>query len=397
MTAPASGTAPAGPPAAGELPPLVEPGPELDAEELARFARHVTLPGFGSLAQRRLRAARVLVVGAGGLGSPVIAYLAAAGVGVVGIVDDDVVETSNLQRQVVHGVADVGRPKVDSAADAVARLHPGTEVVRHRERLTDASADALLAGYHLVVDGADNFATRYAVADACERAGTPEVFGSLLRFDAQVGVFWPGRGATYRDVFPHPPPPGSVASCAEAGVLGALCGAVGSLMAVEALKLLTGVGRPLVGRLLVLDALSMSWRSVGVRPRPAGAPAPARPVPAPAAEEPLPDAALVTPDDLAGLLAEGSVTLVDVRSAAEREVDVLVTADGAAPAVHRPLEELLADPGDLPPGPVVIHCRSGARSETALRAVLATGRSDAGHLVGGLLAWQRGTGRNLGR
>ena len=358
--------------------PLVEPGPELTAAERARYARHLLLPGFGSDAQRRLRAARVAVVGAGGLGSPVLAYLAAAGVGELVVIDDDVVETSNLQRQVLHGVASLDRPKVDSAAEAVARIDPSVRVVRHRERLTDATADRLLAGADLVVDGADNFATRYAVADACTRLGVPEVFGSVLRFDAQVGVFWAGRGATYRDVFPAPPPAGSVASCAEAGVLGALCGVVGSVMAVEAVKLLAGVGEPLVGRLLVLDALAMTWRTVRVR-----AGDPAAPVVAVAPEpEPLPADAVVTAPQLARLLAEDAVLLVDLRTDAEREVAVL---PGAVPV---PLDDVLAGTADLPADRrVVLHCRSGARSERAVRALRAGGHPDAAHLDGGLLAW----------
>ena len=358
--------------------PLVEPGPELTAAERARYARHLLLPGFGPDAQRRLRAARVAVVGAGGLGSPVLAYLAAAGVGELVVIDDDVVEASNLQRQVLHGVASLDRPKVDSAAEAVARIDPSVRVVRHRERLTDATADRLLAGVDLVVDGADNFATRYAVADACTRLGVPEVFGSVLRFDAQVGVFWAGRGATYRDVFPVPPPAGSVASCAEAGVLGALCGVVGSVMAVEAVKLLTGVGEPLVGRLLVLDALAMSWRTVRVR-----AGDPSAPVVAAAPEpEPLPADAVVTAPELARLLADGAVLLVDVRTGAEREVSVLPGS------VAVPLDDVLAGTADLPADRrVVLHCRSGARSERAVRALRAAGHPDAAHLQGGLLAW----------
>ncbi|MBC3761467.1 ThiF family adenylyltransferase [Quadrisphaera oryzae] len=364
--------------------PLVEPGPPLTPEERQRWSRHLLLPSVGELGQRRLRAARVGVVGAGGLGSPVLAYLAAAGVGELVVVDDDDVETSNLQRQVLHGAADVGRPKVDSAADALARQAPWTSVVRAPERLTADNAARLLAGCHLVVDGADNFATRYAVADACEQLGVPEVFGSLLQHDAQVAVFWPGHpsGAPgYRDLFPAPPPPGSVASCAEAGVLGALCGVVGSVMAVEAVKLLVGAGEPLLGRLLVLDAMAMSWRTVGVRTGPAGAARAA--VPQPRAEEPLPADAEVTPRELAEALAGGvDVVLVDVRTEAERQL-------GALPgAVHVPLEDAVA--GVLPPlrpGRVVVHCRSGARSERAVRALRAAGRTEVAHLRGGLLAW----------
>ncbi|TNM68554.1 adenylyltransferase/sulfurtransferase MoeZ [Streptomyces sp. NP160] len=362
--------------------PLVEPGPPLTPEERQRWSRHLLLPSVGELGQRRLRAARVGVVGAGGLGSPVLAYLAAAGVGELVVVDDDDVEASNLQRQVLHGAADVGRPKVDSAADALARQAPWTHVVRAPERLTADSATRLLAGCHLVVDGADNFATRYAVADACEELGVPEVFGSLLQHDAQVAVFWPssagGTGPGYRDLFPAPPPPGSVASCAEAGVLGALCGVVGSVMAVEAVKLLVGAGEPLLGRLLVLDALSMSWRTVRIR---AGAARAA--VPQPRVEEPLPADAELSPRQLAEALAGGvDVVLVDVRTEAERSLGAL---PGSVPV---PLEDAVAGVlPPLPPGRVVVHCRSGARSERAVRALRAAGHVEVGHLRGGLLAW----------
>ncbi len=365
--------------------PLVEPGPPLTPQERQRWSRHLLLPSVGELGQRRLRAARVAVVGAGGLGSPVLAYLAAAGVGELVVVDDDDVEASNLQRQVLHGADDVGRPKVDSAADALARQAPWTRVVRVPERLTAANAASLLAGCHLVVDGADNFATRYAVADACEELGVPEVFGSLLQHDAQVTALWPAAGGPgYRDLFPAPPPPGSVASCAEAGVLGALCGVVGSVMAVEAVKLLVGAGEPLVGRLLVLDAMAMSWRTVRVRgAAPDGADGPRREVPQPRAEEPLPADAEVTAVQLAQALASGDgVVLVDVRTDAERSLGSL---PGSAAV---PLEDAVA--GALPPlprGRVVVLCRSGARSERAVRALRAAGRTDVVHLRGGLLAW----------
>lgn len=364
--------------------PLVEPGPPLTAEERQRWSRHLLLPSVGELGQRRLRAARVGVVGAGGLGSPVLAYLAAAGVGELVVVDDDDVEASNLQRQVLHDADGLGRPKVDSAADALARQAPWTRVVRAPHRLTAANAAELLAGCHLVVDGADNFATRYAVADACEQLGVPEVFGSLLQHDAQVAVFWPpaagGPGPGYRDLFPDPPPPGSVASCAEAGVLGALCGVVGSVMAVEAVKLLVGAGEPLLGRLLVLDALAMSWRTVRVR---GGAEPTRAAVPQPRTEEPLPAGAEVTARELAAALASGvDVVLVDVRTDAERSLGAL---PGSVPV---PLEDAVAGVlPSLPPGRVVVHCRSGARSERVVRALRSAGHTEVAHLRGGLLAW----------
>ncbi len=375
--------------------PLVEPGPPLTRTERARYARHLLLPELGELGQRRLRAARVCVVGAGGLGAPVLQYLAAAGVGRLGVVDDDVVDLSNLQRQVVHGQADVGRRKVDSAADAVRALDPGVEVVTHAVRLTEANAD-LLAGYDVVVDGTDNFATRYLVNDACVRLGLPEVWGSVLRFDAQVAVFW-GRPPTgipavqLRDLFPEPPPEGSVPSCAVAGVLGALCGQVGSLMATEVVKLVTGVGRPMLGRVAVLDALAGTWREVPLRPRVAERPehgdvppahrAPVGPAspPAPDPRAPVPE---MTPGELAGLAAAGAVTLLDVREPAERQI---VTIPGAQLAI--PLGELPARLDEVPAGrPVVVYCRSGARSATATR-LLRTAGLDAVNLAGGVLRW----------
>ncbi len=251
------------------VPPLVEPGPELDLDQIARWSRHLLVPELGEIGQRRLRAARVCVVGAGGLGSPVLLYLAAAGVGRIGVVDSDVVELSNLQRQVLHGSDDLGTPKTASAAGRLRSLDPGVEVVEHRVRLEPGNVD-LLADYDLVVDGTDNFETRYLVNDACVRLGLPEVWGSVLRFDAQVSVFWgrPPLGVPavhLRDLFPEPPAPGEVPSCAEAGVLGALCGQVGALMAIEAIKLITGVGRPLLGRVLVGHALTATWTEIPLR------------------------------------------------------------------------------------------------------------------------------------
>ncbi|WP_225754657.1 ThiF family adenylyltransferase [Actinotalea sp. Marseille-Q4924] len=388
MTSPGSASAPS-------VPALVEPGPPLTAAQRERWSRHLLLPQLGESAQRRLRNARVCVVGAGGLGAPVLLYLAAAGVGRLGVVDDDVVEASNLQRQVLHGVADVGRPKVDSAADAVRALDPDVEVVTHRLRLEAGTVD-LLADYDLVVDGTDNFPTRYLVNDACVRLGVPEVWGSVFRFDAQVAVFWgsppAGSGVTpvqLRDLFPSPPPPGSVPSCAEGGVLGAMCGQVGSVMATEAVKLLTGVGRPLLGRVLVMDALAARWTEVPLvaAARPPGTPAHAGAPPERAAPEPV--VPVVTARELADRLTardDGGpgLQLVDVRQPGERAIVAIPGADAV------PLAGILDGSGrglvrrDVP---VVLHCRSGVRSEQAARALLAAGWSDVAHLEGGVLAW----------
>ncbi|PSC04037.1 adenylyltransferase [Alsobacter soli] len=241
----------------------------LAGEELERYARHVVLREVGGPGQAKIRAARVLVIGAGGLGAPVIQYLAAAGVGVIGIVDDDVVSLSNLQRQVIHGTPDLGRPKVESAADAVGRLNPHVRIEQHATRITTQNAAALVAAYDLVVDGSDNFDTRYAVSDACFRAGRPLVTGALGTFDASLTTIRAHeRGPdgtpnpTYRCLFPAPPPPGAIPACAEAGVLGALAGVVGSLMALEILREIVGFGEGLVGRLLMIDARGMRFETL---------------------------------------------------------------------------------------------------------------------------------------
>ncbi|UFU07236.1 ThiF family adenylyltransferase [Ruania halotolerans] len=265
------------------LPPLVEPGPALSRAETDRLSRHILLPQLGELGQRRLRNATIAVIGAGGLGSPALMYLAAAGIGTLRIIDHDVVERSNLHRQIAHGVSDLGRPKVDSAAATLWELAPDLTVDKRPERLTAENADALLRGADVVLDGTDTFATRYVVDDACARLGLPVVWGSVLQFDAQVSVFWsappPGRDPVrLRTLFPNEPAPGSVPSCAEAGVLGALCGQVGAVMAHEAIKLIAGIGEPLLGRVLVLDALNARWTELPLRsgpdaPRPAGSPA----------------------------------------------------------------------------------------------------------------------------
>jgi len=246
----------------------------LTDEELERYARHIVLPEIGGAGQQKLKRARVLVIGAGGLGAPVLAYLAAAGVGTLGIVDDDAVSLSNLQRQVIHGTADIGKPKGESAAEAIARINPHVKVELHAFRLTAENAPALVAGYDLVVDGSDNFATRYAVADACEWEKRPLVHAAVGRFDGSVTVLKPWetdaegrRNPSYRDLFPQEPPAGLVPSCAAAGIVGALVGVIGTLQAMEAIKLIAGIGEPLVGRLLLYDALAASFETIRYRAR----------------------------------------------------------------------------------------------------------------------------------
>jgi sulfur-carrier protein adenylyltransferase/sulfurtransferase len=392
---------------------IVEPAAELTDEQVARGSRHLLLPGIGLAGQRRLRSARVCVLGAGGLGAPVLQYLAAAGVGTIGIVDDDEVDLSNLQRQVVHGSSDVGRSKVDSARDTVLELDPSIVVVPHAVRLTKANAREVLSGYDVVVDGTDNFPTRYLVSDAAAELGVPVVWGSVLRFDAQVSVFWsaaPGGGVTLRDLFPREPGPDEVPSCAEAGVLGALCGQVGSLMATEAVKLICGVGDPLIGRVLVLDALRARWTEIPLVPARASSGHPVRQSDASASER----AGAVTSDWRGGQPAEGGlgsagpvtvpqvradelaarladpddlVVLVDVREPYE------IAASAIPGSVAVPLPSILDGSalrrGALSglTGPVVVHCHTGARSQAAAEVLRAAG-VDASNLTGGIVAWQ---------
>jgi adenylyltransferase/sulfurtransferase len=392
------------------IPPLVALAAELTAEERARYARHILLPQVGLEGQRRLKNARVLVVGAGGLGSPALMYLAAAGVGTIGVVDDDVVDASNLQRQVVHGVDDVGRPKTESAAETVARINPLVTVVRHDLRLDSSNAMEVLADYDVVLDGADNFPTRYLVNDACVLLGLPHVWGSIYRFDGQVSVWFAGYGPCYRCVFPDPPPPDAVPSCATGGVLGVLCAAVGSVQVSEVIKLVVGQGDPLVGRLLVHDSLRQTWDSLTVRANPdcpvcGEAPTvtslvdyeqfcgmPGAPVPAPVAVGAVPDTFTeVTATELATMLAarergEREFELVDVREPGEREV---VSIPGAR-AIHldRFREGTAAE--ELPRGiPVVLMCKSGVRSGEAAALLAGAGRGDVANLTGGVLAWVR--------
>ena len=392
----------------------MRPVVELDDEQRARGARHLLLPGFGLDGQRRLRSARVCVLGAGGLGAPVLQYLAAAGVGTLGIVDDDEVDLSNLQRQVIHGSSDLGRRKVDSARDTVLELDPSIVVHRHDLRLTSENAPDVLGGYDVVVDGTDNFPTRYLVADTAAELGIPVVWGSVLRFDAQVSVF--ADGCTLRDLFPREPGPDEVPSCAQAGVLGALCGQVGSLMATEVVKLVCGLGEPLIGRVLVLDALAARWREVPFASRGARrAEACDAPAPAPASgpdaharatgsgsdalapasgsgpDVPArvsssgPDVPEVSPDELAVRLADpaDAVVVVDVREPYEIAA---APFPGAAPV---PLLAVLDGSAvrDWPHGrDVVVVCHLGARSRAAAQVLRAAG-IDAANLAGGIVAW----------
>ncbi|PFG36771.1 molybdopterin/thiamine biosynthesis adenylyltransferase [Flavimobilis soli] len=312
------------------LAPLVAVGPPLTPDDVERFSRHLLLAGFGEEAQRRVRNARVCVLGAGGLGSPAISYLVAAGVGTLGVVDDDVVALSNLQRQVLHRTEDVGTPKTRSAARAARALDPSVDVVLHEVRLTEANADEILRDYDVVLDGTDSFDTRYLVSDACARLGLPVVWASVLQMDAQVSVFWADapddRGLTLRDLFPEPPAPGTVPSCSQAGVLGAMCGQVGSLMATEAIKLVAGIGDVLLGRVLVIDALRSRWTEVPLLPAAPRLPA-APPLPA---ARPMPDGVGSEPGVGAGSRHTVGASAGRAANAAPRRAEVVAPGQSTA-------------------------------------------------------------------
>ncbi len=368
--------------------------PSLDREEIHRYSRHLLLPEVGLEGQRQFKAARVLVVGAGGLGSPAALYLAAAGVGTLGLVDFDVVDLTNLQRQILHGTRDVGRSKLESARERIGDLNPHVRVECFETRLTSANALQIAAGFDIVVDGTDNFATRYLVNDTCVLLGRPNVYGSIFRFEGQASVFATADGPCYRCLYPEPPPPGLVPSCAEGGVLGVLPGLIGSIQATETLKLILGRGTSLVGRLLLVDALNVRIRSVNVRRNP-GCPAcgtreirelidydqfcGAQPTTDGAAGQ-VPE---IAPRELLARLAAGeSVTVLDVREAYERAI---ASIDGSR---HIPLGALEQAMGTLDPGTeIVVYCQSGIRSADAVRRLRAAGFTRVWNLVGGINRW----------
>ncbi len=366
--------------------------PPLNAEERRRYGRHLILPEVGEAGQRRLKQARVLLVGAGGLGSPAALYLAAAGVGHLGVVDLDAVEASNLQRQVLHGTRDVGRPKVDSARDRLADLNPNVRVETHPVRLDRSNALELVRAHDLVVDGTDNFATRYLVNDACVLAGRPNVYASIFRFEGQASIFATAHGPCYRCLHPEPPPPGLVPSCAEGGVLGVLPGLLGLIQATEAVKLLLGIGEPLIGRLLLVDALGMRFQSLALKRDPRCPACGTRTLrqlddyealcagPAAARSQGF---AEYTPAELAARLASGPpCELVDVR---ERNEWAISRLRGARLA---PLSELDAHLPDLPRDrDLVLYCGVGVRSARAASRLLEAGFTRVGHLAGGITRW----------
>ena len=377
------------------LPPLVEPAAELTRDEVSRYSRHLIIPDLGVVGQKRLKNARVLVIGAGGLGSPTLLYLAAAGVGTIGVVEFDVVDESNLQRQIIHGQSDIGRSKAQSARDSILELNPLVTVRLHEMRLQPDNAVELFGQYDLIIDGTDNFATRYLVNDAAVLAHKPYVWGSIYRFAGQVSVFWEdapdGLGLNYRDLYPEPPPPGMVPSCAEGGVLGILCASIASVMGTEAIKLITGIGEPLLGRLMIYDALEMSYRTIRIRKDPetpeitglidyeafCG-------VPSDKAAEAAQDSTL-TPLELRDLLESGTkVALIDVREPVEWDINHISGAELIPKSAIESGDGLARLPQDRIP---VLYCKTGVRSAEALAVLKKAGFPDALHLRGGIVAW----------
>ena len=379
------------------LSPLVEPAAELTKEEVERYSRHLIIPDVGMAGQKRLKNAKVLVIGAGGLGSPALLYLAAAGVGTLGIVEFDEVDESNLQRQIIHGTSDIGRPKGESARDSIREINPLVEVRLHNLRLDSSNALDVFRHYDLILDGTDNFATRYLVNDTAVLLGKPYVWGSIFRFEGQASVFWEdapnGQGLNYRDLYPEPPPAGMVPSCAEGGVLGVLCASIGSIMVNEAIKLIVGIGEPLLGRLMVYDALEMSYRTITIRKDPES-----KPIIelidyeafCGAVSDDAQQAAAgstITATELKEMIDSGKdFALIDVREPNEYEI---VSIPGATLV---PKDRILSGAAlaELPQDkPLVLHCKSGQRSAEALAALHKAGFRDAVHVGGGVLAWAK--------
>jgi adenylyltransferase/sulfurtransferase len=376
--------------------------PDLSRDEIARYARHLILPDVGVEGQKRLKAARVLLIGAGGLGSPLALYLAAAGVGHLGLVDFDVVDVTNLQRQILHGTRDIGRKKVESARDHIADINPHVDLTTYDAALTSQNALGIIEHYDVVVDGTDNFPTRYLVNDACVMLGKPNVYGSVFRFEGQASVFSAKDGPCYRCLFPEPPPPGMVPSCAEGGVLGVLPGLIGMIQATEAIKLILGIGEPLIGRLLLVDALGAQFRTVKIR-RNAACPAcgtreikklidyeefcgvktedgrPKTEDGGRKTEEAMPE---ITPVELAERLKAGDVELIDVREPNEWDIARIPGARLIPLGTFKDAIPSLDHTRDI-----VVHCRSGLRSGTAVRQLQAAGFTRVKNLAGGILRW----------
>jgi molybdopterin/thiamine biosynthesis adenylyltransferase/rhodanese-related sulfurtransferase len=376
--------------------PLIAEPAELTNDEIRRYSRHLIMPQVGMAGQGRLKAAKVLVVGTGGLGSPVAMYLAAAGVGTIGLVDYDVVDESNLHRQVIHGTKDIGKRKTESARETILDINPGVEVVIHETLLRSENALEIIEPYDVVIDGTDNFPTRYLVNDACAILGKPNVYGSIFRFEGQLAVFYEKEGPQYRDLFPEPPPPGMVPSCAEGGVFGVLCATIGAGQVTEAIKLITGIGTPLIGVMKLYDALENEWRTIKVRKDPDGAPITELIdyeafCGAPANDHVLLDGEAtddrdfdvqLTPEEFEKV--RDRVTLVDVRDPHEYEISRI---EGSTLI---PLGELASRMHELDSADdIVLQCKTGRRSMEALEILRGAGFGKLRNLRGGINAYAR--------
>ena len=377
--------------------PTMTPLPELTTDDLSRYSRHLILPEVGMEGQRKLKAARVLCVGTGGLGSPLALYLAAAGIGTLGLVDFDVVDASNLQRQIIHSTRDIGRKKLDSAAEKLSALNPALNIVKHETMLSSANALEILKDYDIVADGTDNFPTRYLVNDACVLLGKPNAYGSIFRFEGQASVFSTKEGPCYRCLYPEPPPPGLVPSCAEGGVLGILPGLVGVIQATEVIKLILGKGNPLIGRLLLVDALGMRFRELKLRKNPECPVCGDNPtvteltdyqhfcgiVPETKEEKAVKNGIpQITVKELKQRFDVGEdIFLLDVREPYEYQIAQI----GGKLIPQNDVPQRLAEiPRDRE---IVVHCRSGARSQRIAEFLKQSGYTKVVNLAGGILAW----------
>ena len=383
-----------------KTPPLVTPGPALTVAEVRRYSRHLIIPDVAMAGQQRMMNAKVLCVGAGGLGSPALMYLAAAGIGTLGIVEYDTVDESNLQRQIIHGQSDIGKSKAQSAKEKIAEINPYVNVITHETRLDTSNVMEIFSQYDIIVDGTDNFATRYLVNDACVLLKKPYVWGSIYRFDGQASVFWAEYGPCYRCLYPEPPPPGMVPSCAEGGVLGVLCATIGSIQTTEAIKVLTGVGEPLIGSLMVYDALDMSFRKIKVRKDP-NCPLcsdnPTQTVLLPdyeafcgvlsdAAQEASAGSTITVQELKSKIDAKENYYLIDVREPSEYEIVKIPTAHLIPKQGFIDGSVLATLPQDRP---IILHCKSGVRSAECLAILKDAGFSDASHVFGGVVAWAK--------
>jgi adenylyltransferase/sulfurtransferase len=383
-----------------KTPPLVKPGAALTVDEVRRYSRHLIIPDVAMAGQQRLMNAKVLCVGAGGLGSPALMYLAAAGVGTLGIVEFDTVDESNLQRQIIHGQSDIGKSKALSAKEKIAEINPYVNVILHETRLDNSNVMEIFSQYDIIVDGTDNFATRYLVNDACVILKKPYVWGSIYRFDGQASVFWAEYGPCYRCLYPEPPPPGMVPSCAEGGVLGVLCATIGSIQTTEAIKVLTGIGESLIGSLMVYDALDMTFRKIKVRKDP-NCPLCSENA---TQKELLPDyeafcgtlseaaqeasaGSTITVAQLKSKIdADENFYLIDVREPSEYEIVKIPTSHLIPKQGFLDGSVLATLPQDKP---IILHCKSGVRSAECLAILKNAGFADASHVAGGVIAWAK--------